>query len=168
MVDCFRWARTLSAVVALPLAVAGCSSEGAASTDSSSIAFSTCPTEKRALPYQPGMEVPSSAGLFTVKLVESVPGPPVKGNVVWTIQVDDATLATSPPLDDVTVTVTPWMPDHAHGTVPVNVSATGGGRYGLNPLYLYMRGYWEIRLGLSSGTAATATADEAMIPICIP
>jgi len=147
--------------------MAGCGS-GGASTDSSGIAFSTCTTEKRAVPYRPGIEVTSSAGLFTVKLVQSVPGPPVKGNEVWTIEVDDATTTPTTSLDNLTVSVTPWMPDHGHGTNPVNVTASGGGEYGLDPLYLYMAGYWEIRLAIISGTGATATADEAMIPICIP
>jgi YtkA-like len=165
MVDLSRWALVLFA--AAPLAIAGCGS-GAATTDSSSIAFSTCATEKRAVPYQPGMEVTSSAGLFKVKLVESVPGPPVKGNEVWTIEVDDATSTSTSPLDGLTVSVTPWMPDHGHGTEPVNVTASGGGKYGLDPLYLYMRGYWEIRLAIAAGAGATATADDAMIPICIP
>jgi YtkA-like len=163
MVDVFRWARVLSVVA--PLALAGCGSSGA-STDSSDVAFSTCATEKRAVPYRAGLEVTSSAGMFNVKLVQSVPGPPVKGNEAWTIEVDDA--ASNAPLDGLTVSVTPWMPDHGHGTQPVNVTASGAGEYGLDPLYLYMRGYWEIRLDVASGTGATATADQAMIPICIP
>src|SRR5881394_1498765 len=69
--------------------------------------FLTCATDTRAVPYQPGMQVTSSAGTFTIKLLDSVPGPPVKGPNTWTLEVDDATSGT--PLDGLAISVTPWM-----------------------------------------------------------
>src|SRR4051812_23392496 len=72
--------------------------------------FATCATDDRAMPYQPGMRVMSRAGAFSVALVQSVPGPPVKGNNAWTVEVDDATTAAA--LDGLVVAASGFMPDH--------------------------------------------------------
>jgi hypothetical protein len=119
------------------------------------------------MPYAAGMHVASAAGTFGVKLLDSVPGPPVKGNNSWTIEIDDA--ASGAPVDGLQVSVTPWMPDHGHGTQPVVVSAVGGpGQYGLMPVYLYMSGFWQVQIGIKSTGGAVATQDQAIVPICIP
>jgi hypothetical protein len=155
-------------LIALLSLAGGCGSGDAgtsATAGASTGAFLTCATEKRAIPYQAGMEVASSLGLFEVKLLDSVPGPPVKGNNTWTVEIDDASGA---PLDGLTVSVSPWMPDHGHGTQPVVVTTAGSGRYDLAPVYLYMSGFWQVPLVIKSPTGATATQDEAIVPICIP
>jgi hypothetical protein len=121
--------------------------------------------------------VMSQDGMFVVKLLnnvfvnaagKSISEAPAKGQDTWTIEVDDATAGT--PVDGVTMTVTPRMPDHRHGTTPVQVTPTGSGKYTLDPVNLYMAGYWEVTLSL--GTAANSdagsTADSAMFPICVP
>ena len=155
-------------VIALVAVAGGCGSGDAgtsAEAGASTGAFLTCATEKRAIPYQAGMEVASSVGLFEVKLLDSVPGPPVKGNNTWTIEIDDASGAA---LDGLTVSVSPWMPDHGHGTQPVLVTSAGSGRYDLAPVYLYMSGFWQVPVLIKSPTGATGTQDQATIPICIP
>lgn len=155
-------ARCLVAALVLPLIGCGSSSAPVSTADG---AFTTCSTETRAMPYRAGMQVASTTGTFTVKLLDSNPAPPVKGSDVWTIEVDDAAAA---PVDALAISVTPWMPDHGHGTEPVTVTAEGLGKYGLDPLYLYMHGYWEIRLAIASGTGSSATIEDAVLPICIP
>lgn len=156
--------RRLGLLAALAWPVGACGSSSAP-VGAASDAFTTCSTEARAMPYRAGMEVRSATGTFTVKLLDSDPAPPVKGNDVWTIEVDDANAA---PVDALDISATPWMPDHGHGTEPVVVTAQGLGKYRLAPLYLYMHAYWEIRLGIASGSGASAAIEDAMIPICIP
>lgn len=155
---------------ALALAGASCGSGGPAGTPApitnADGSFTTCATETRATPYQPGMQVASAAGTFTVKLLESVPGPPVKGQNTFTVEIDETD--SGAPLDGLDVTVTPWMPDHGHGTTPVAVTAAGSGTYTLAPVYTYMSGFWQIQFIIAGTVGETGTTDTAVIPICIP
>ena len=154
-------------------AAAGCGSngQGPASQDgavpSDDGSFMTCAQDKRAMPYQPGMQVTSSAGTFTIKLLDSSPGPPVKGNNVWNLEIDDA--SSGAPVDGLAIDVTPWMPDHNHGTsAAVGVMPAGGGDYTLMPIYLYMSGFWQVKMNLTATANDAGTADNAILPICIP
>jgi hypothetical protein len=139
--------------------------------------FYSCAEETRATPYQPGMSVTSRDTRFVVKVVDStwtdasgkvIAEPPAKGTNVWTLEVDDAT--TSLPIDGLLINVTPRMPDHRHGTKTVAVTPAGAGRYMVNPLYLYMVGYWEITLDLNGaplGDGDAAVPDSALFRVCV-
>jgi len=124
--------------------------------------FYRCEAETRAQPYMPGMTELSRQGMFTAKLLQSEPGPPSKGNNAWTVQILDSA---GVPVDGMTMKATPFMPDHAHGTgVKAVVTPTGSdGTYGIAPLYLFMAGYWEVTLNLTSGS----TRDDVVFPVCI-
>jgi len=132
--------------------------------------FVDCSADTRATPYAAGMKETSLSGAWVVKLLNNtflVDGKPViqapaKGTDSWTIEVDDAS---GRPADGIVTGVSPYMPDHRHGTTPVAVTTAGTGTYTLTPLYLYMSGYWEITIGLTGSGAGT---DSAMFPICIP
>jgi hypothetical protein len=150
-------------LAALSLVGCGSSPGGAGPSDAM---FANCAVETRAQPYQSGMQVMSSNGLFTVRLLESNPGPPVKGQNTWTVEVDD--VASGAPLDGLDVAVLPWMPDHVHGSTPVAVTPDTAGKYTLKPVYLYMSGYWEVRFTIVGNLAGQTTSDAAMIPMCIP
>jgi hypothetical protein len=137
--------------------------------------FVSCSTETRATPYQPGMQVTSHAGTFVVKLLNNtfkdanghvLSEAPAKGVDVWTVEADAAD--TMMPLDGLTITVSPYMPDHLHGTTPVGVTAAGSGTYTIEPLNLYMAGYWEITLTITDPASGSNVADTAMLPICVP
>jgi hypothetical protein len=157
-------ARVLSAL--LLLGVGGCGSSAAAPSDPNGD-FGMCATDSRATPYQAGMSVMSTTGVFAVELLSSSPGPPVKGKNTWIVRVDEA--STGSALDDLDVSVTPRMPDHpSHGTRPVVVTAAGAGTYALDPVYLYMSGVWEVRLTIVGSMVGAGTTDTAVIPICIP
>ena len=130
----------------------------------SDASFLTCATDTRAMPYQPGLSFASVAGTYTVKLLASVPGPPVKGNNTWTLEVDDAAGA---PADGLAVSASGYMPDHMHGTTPMVVTAAGAGTYTVAPVYLYMSGFWQVTVNLG-GAAIDAGNDHAVIPMCIP
>jgi hypothetical protein len=164
--------RALSLAAGLALAaVAGCGSGGEAPSDGAALsadgAFTTCDTETRAMPYQAGMQVMSSAGVFTIKLLGSTPAPPIKGQNTWTLEVDEA--ATGTPLDDLDLSVNPWMPDHGHGQpVPVGVTPAGAGTYTLAPVYLYMSGFWQVKMTIVAAQLAGNNTDSGLIPICIP
>ncbi|HEX2657105.1 MAG TPA: FixH family protein [Polyangia bacterium] len=161
---------------ALAFALIGASGCGSSSepmvTDAD---FYSCAEETRATPYQAGMSVTSRDGRFVIKVLDStwtdpsgnvISEAPAKGINAWTLEVDDA--ATLQPVDGLKINVTPRMPDHRHGTKTVAVTAAGGGVYALNPLYLYMVGYWEITLDMTDAAGATAAApDSAMFHLCV-
>lgn len=135
--------------------------------------FIDCAAETRATPYTPGMKERSISGAWVVKLLnntfasngQALPQAPAKGTDTWTIEVDDAAGRST---DGVVTGISPYMPDHRHGTTPVMVSASGTGTYTLTPLYLYMSGYWEITVNLAGSAGSGVTTDTAMFPICIP
>jgi hypothetical protein len=152
---------------------AGAGAGGAGGAGGSGPDFIDCSAETRATPYKPGLAETSISGAWIVKLVKNtfavngaaLAQAPTKGTDTWTIEVDDA--VTAMPVDGIVTGVSPWMPDHRHGTTPVMVSAAGPGTYTLAPLYLYMSGYWEITVDLTS-SAGGAPTDSAMFPICVP
>lgn len=142
---------------------AGC---GSASPPQTSENFITCATETRALPYEPGLSVASDGRVFTVKLLSSMPASPVRGQNEWTIEIDEA--RSGAPLDGLDVMVTPWMPDHLHGTRPVVVTPeSDAGKYRLKPVYLYMPGLWQIQFNILGANVGAGTIDTAVIPLCI-
>jgi hypothetical protein len=143
------------------LATAGCGG-GAAEPDATGM-LSSCDTETRAPRYKPNFTVTSDSGAYTAVLVESVPGPPIKGTNDWTVRILDAG---GNPVPGLAFTALPKMPDHTHPTsvVPV-VSDKGGGVYDLSPVYLFMPGYWTVTLTLPLDSGAT---DNVVFPVCIP
>ena len=171
--------RVLGLTVLVALAFGGCGPGAGASGTTTPItgvdgSFATCDTETRATPYTKGMQVTSVDGTRIVKLLESKPGPPVKGTNTWTVEVDDATTGT--PLDGLPITVAPYMPDHLHGTTPVGVTPAGppaglpagSGTYTLDPMYLYMSGFWQVKMNFGVVAVVDSGPYDAMIPICIP
>lgn len=134
------------------LAVAGCSSDDKSPSTpndgSDAAATGSCASETRDDTYVAGLEKTSASGKLRVSLLDASPAPPQKGDNVWTIAVRDAADA---PIDGATITMTPFMPDHGHGSAvtPVVTPAGETGKYTIDKIYLPMAGYWEmtIRLG---------------------
>lgn len=173
--------------VAAGAALPACHSTADASIDAD---FVTCTAEPRATPYQPGMQVTSANGSFMVKLLSNTftdsSGKPkdeafAKGDDVWSVETDAATTMT--PLDGLSISVSPFMPDHNHGTTPVGVMAAGSpGVYTMQPVNLYMAGYWEVTFTIVQAPPASATdpdggadaappapiSDTAVLKICVP
>ena len=108
----------------------------------------TCSGDARAMVYTPGMAQVSSEGHLTVKLLGADPAPPVKGNNTWSVEVRDA----SGPVDGATIAVTPFMPDHGHGSsVRAAVTPSGSpGGYQLAPVNLFMSGLWRVTLAIAT------------------
>jgi hypothetical protein len=152
------------AVVAGGLLLAACSSGSEPATGSSSGssgAFQTtaCDQDTRKDVYTAGL-AKQAAGL-TVKILESTPSPPQKGTNTMTLEIDDAA---GVPLDGATVAVTPWMPDHAHGSAltPV-VAPLGGGKYAVTKIYYPMPGLWQVTVSVQLPGAA---AREVVFNFC--
>ena len=142
--------------------------------------FVTCETETRATKYealkQGGTPEASNRGVYVLKLLSNTftdpsghtaDQPPTKGNDTWNVEIDRAdTLA---PVDGLTISVIPYMPDHRHGTTPVGVMPVGsGGDYTISPLNLYMAGYWEITFDLVDPAADAGASESVLVPICVP
>ena len=157
-------------------ALSACHSTGGTTAATTSDAeFLSCSTETRATPYRPGMQVPSRAGTYVVKLLRNtfmdadgkvLEEAPAKGVDVWTVEADIA--ASMTPADGLSISVNPYMPDHLHGTTPAAVTAGGSGTYTISPLNLYMAGYWEITLTITDSSSGNNVVDTAMLPICVP
>ena len=123
---------------------------------------SGCAAETRDDEYTLGMEKAGTA--VRVRFVDALPAPPDRGDNTWTIEVVD--LATGMPLDDVSLVVEPYMPDHMHGTsIQCNVTdMPEPGELHLEPVNLFMPGLWEVRLHF---TLADETTDRVDFSFCV-
>ena len=119
-----------------------------------------CAEETRTVDYAPSLKASGSLGM-TVTLVSSVPGPPVVGNNVWELLIEDEA---GQPVVGAEVAVTPFMPDHRHGS-PLAVVVTEGsdGYYRAKPLNFSMPGYWNTRVQVVTDT----WQDTAAFKLCM-
>lgn len=103
-----------------------------------------------------GLEVSAEADAgtrLTLSFVEAEPAVPIVGNNSWLFRLE----ADGEPLEGAAsgITVTPFMPDHGHGTpTAVGVAEERPGTYRFEPVHTRMSGYWEIRVDLESDAAA--------------
>ena len=115
--------------------------------------------------YTAGMSHIGDLGAVEFILVTSDPAPPDKGVNVFTIQIIDN--ATGTPIDGATVPITPFMPEHGHGTNPefYATEATGAaGTYESVPIDLFMSGLWTLTFAVESGDAVL---DETTFKFCM-
>ncbi len=142
--------RILAGLLALGLTACSSSDGGDTKTDSQCDAYSA------------GLTKTGDAGLISVVLESSSPAPPARANNDWMIQVLDANGA---PISDATVNVTPYMPQHGHGTsVKAVITPMGNGEYELNPVNFVMAGVWEITIDVK---LTDGTTDKAKYTLCI-
>lgn len=121
---------------------------------------SVCEAEDRVDDF--AVDLTKQGELHTVRLVSAEPAEPIRGDNTWTVMVTDAA---GTPMEGITVDAKPWMPDHGHGTaVEETVTDMGGGEYEIDPLNLFMAGFWEVTLEI---TDAEGNADEVMIGVCV-
>lgn len=129
---------------------------------------SACASETRAEAYTPGMEKTSPSGNLVVRLVESQPAPPQKGDNTWTLQIRDKA---GGPLPGAMLQVDPFMPDHGHGT-PIKAQSTElsapapAGQYRVSPINLFMPGLWQVTITATPSTPPQ-TPESVMFPFCI-
>jgi hypothetical protein len=121
-----------------------------------------CTTETRADAFSAGMMKTGSQGQLTFKLMSSTPAPPSRGDNTWQIDVVDAK---GQPVTGAAITVTPFMPDHNHGTqIKAVVTEPTPGHYSAAPVNLWMPGLWQVTV---KATPTGGTADAAVFSFCI-
>jgi hypothetical protein len=148
----------LSVVSLLTALAAGACSGG----DDDTLAPYNCEAEDRDEVFTAGMEKTGTGGM-TFTLESSTPAPPGRDNNTWVVFVETPEAA---PFEG-TVEVTPFMPDHRHGTpIEAVVTPVEGepGRYNVAPVNLWMPGLWEITV---EAQPTPTTRDSVVFRFCI-
>jgi hypothetical protein len=110
------------------------------------------------LDYSAGLEFTTDKGV-KVTLVSSAPAPPTVGDNVWTLKV--SVNGTVP--DDLSIAVSPKMPDHGHFTTVTPIVTDGGnGIFVVDPVHFQMAGFWETRIDVEAGDVT----DTVRVPFC--
>jgi len=122
-----------------------------------------CMNDPRAMIYTADMMLPMSvSGNLKFELVNSMPGPPIKGTDTWMLKLLDHN---NQPVTGAMLKVTPFMPDHGHGTSVVPTITPMGDSYQISNLYLFMAGLWMVTIEVD---ASAAGADTGVFYFCIP
>ena len=156
-------------LIGLALALAdggGCGhDDGTAAPDAADDgAIVSCQMDARVEAYTANMAKTSKSGALTITLVQADPAPPARDNNTWTIKATDATGAA---IDAAALTVTPFMPDHGHGTsVRAVLTSQGDGTIKVTPLYLFMPGVWRITFAAAVDGGGSAD-DQVQFFFCI-
>lgn len=125
-----------------------------------------CSTVMGADTFVVGLEKAGANGMLDYKMMSATPAPPARGDNSWVFQISTMTSGVvGNPLDGASLTVTPFMPAHQHGSpIQVQVSPmTDPGTYKLEPVNLWMPGVWETTIRAVSGT----TSDTVVYRFCI-
>lgn len=135
---------------------AACGSGGAPPDADEALA---CIAAMRGEDYRVGLDHPGTSGQLDFQLMSAIPAPPGFSDNTWILQVNTmAGGAVGAPATGASLTVTPFMPDHAHGTLPVTVEPMpDAGQYRLSPITLWMAGLWEITIDAQVGAAHDST-----------
>jgi hypothetical protein len=125
-----------------------------------------CVAETRDEEFVVGLEKIGADSALDFKLMSATPAPPARGDNVWTLQVNAMAGGTvGSPVAGGTLNVTPFMPDHQHGTpLKVVIADMGGGLYELSPVNMWMPGLWETTIQVQSASGS----DQAVYRFCIP
>jgi hypothetical protein len=108
----------------------------------------TCQQDPRVDTYVANLTKASASGQLKVTLVSSDPAPPLRGTNTWSVKVADGS---GNPVANANLTVTPFMPDHNHGTsVSPSATAKGDGTYEISSLFLFMPGVWKVTIANGS------------------
>lgn len=144
--------------------VTACSSSddgGSSGASGTSGTTSACATDTRKDVYTAGLAKQTTSAL-SVKLMEATPAPPAKLSNAFTFHVTDPA---GNPVDGATVSVTPFMPDHGHGSsVKPSVTPKGGGAYDVTNVYLPMPGLWRLTVTVQMPNVA---AQDVAFSFCI-
>ena len=113
-----------------------------------------------------GLEKTGKQGALVFRLLDSQPGPPQKGDNTFTLAIKNSA---GVPQSAATIAVTPFMPDHGHGSpikaeVSELASPAGSGQYRASPVNLFMPGLWQITV---SAQASGGVRDSAVFAFCI-
>ena len=156
----------LAALLSSLFIVGSCASDGDGPQDESP---PSCEEDTRDEAYVAGMSKTGS-GNYTIAINDSLPAPPARHDNVWTIEIRDSANA---PVTGLGVSTSSYMPDHGHGTpVIAQVTEVGDGIYTLDPINLFMPGYWEVTvtaidLGATDSPDDDVDLDSMMFKFCV-
>lgn len=141
------------------LATGACSDDGPADDTSYN-----CAAETRDDDFVLGLTKPGDSGQLSFKLITADPAPPARGDNSWILELDTMA-APAAPVTGATMSVTPFMPDHSHGSgkTVIVTPMTEAGQYKLEPVNLWMPGLWEVTI-----TVSGAQPDRAVFRFCLP
>ena len=155
---------TLARLLALPcLVLAACVQTSGGGGGTSSTTGALCDSDPRAMVYAAGLSATSGDGKLKASLAAAQPAPPEKGINTWTVQLEDGS---GNPVSGATVTITPWMPDHGHGSsiVPQVMPMASAGSYQVTLLDLFMPGIWQVTFDV---TPASGPDEKVTFSFCI-
>lgn len=146
----------LAALACAVATVAACGGGNAAPDADEGLA---CVEAKRGEDYHVNLEHPGTKGQLDFVLMSAMPAPPGFSDNTWVVQVNAMSAGVvGAPAANASLTVTPFMPDHAHGTLRVDVQPMpDAGQYKLAPITLWMAGLWEITIDATAGAAHDST-----------
>ena len=131
----------------------------ACSSPSSGAPPAFCASDPRVEAFSLGLQSVGAGGT-KVAIESATPSVVQQGLNEWTVSIHDASGA---PVDG-TVTITPYMPDHGHGSPTLaTITPKGGGDYDISGINLSMRGVWQITIAVQSATVS----DSAVFTFCV-
>ena len=145
-------------LVLISLAACGGGSSGTSDADDAV----DCSTVTGVDTFTVGLEKTGTAGAVDFKLMSIAPAPVVRGNNTWVVQLD--AIADGSPMAGATVSATPFMPAHQHGSpiTPVVMATANPGEYSISSINLWMPGVWTTTIALSA-----PSADRAVYSFCV-
>ena len=155
--------RTGWLLIAVFAALGACGGNSTPSPD----AADDCSADPRADTFVVGLDKHGVSGNLDFVLQSANPAPPARGDNTWIIEVNAmAQGVVGSPMTGVDMAVTPFMPDHGHGTpIPVGVTAMPtAGQYELTPINMWMPGYWETTIQAQAGSVS----DQVVFKFCVP
>ncbi|HWO21717.1 MAG TPA: FixH family protein [Kofleriaceae bacterium] len=153
-------------VTAAAAAVTGaCSDDHGDDDDGTSY---NCLEETRADEFVLGLTKPGEQGVYEFKLLSADPAPPARGDNLWQLEVSTIAAPVAP-VSDATLRVTPFMPDHSHGSgKTVLVTPMTAGQYQLEPVNLWMPGLWEVTIQAEAAQTGGTQRDRVVFRFCLP
>ncbi len=148
-------------IVCLGLAACSSSSGGADATE-----MVDCSTITGTDTLTTDLHHVGTAGLIDFKMISAMPAPPARDDNTWVIEIDSmANGVVGNPIAGASMTATPFMPAHQHGTPKqvIITPMTTSGQYQLQPVNLWMPGVWETTIKVTS-----PQTDSAVFKFCIP
>lgn len=142
--------RVPAALASAMIVAAGCGGSAGGSADGG-LAFDPTPIQS----------VRSNSGALLVAVHAQAGHTPARGVNAFRYVITDSGGA---PVENVQVTVNPWMPDMGHGSsVTPTVAADGPGAFVITDVYFPMAGRWDL-ISTFSGSVTDAAKHSFQIP----
>jgi hypothetical protein len=120
-----------------------------------------CQEEDRAVPVEVNVDLEGEGGSLVFQMLSLDPEPVDLGANDWTVRVSDPAGVA---LEGCALMVTPWMPDHGHGSnEPEGVAGSEAGQYFIEGIEFIMPGYWTASLSATCGEVT----DNVILRPCI-